>query len=210
MSLLVMPLPIAPKGNFGWPVKQTPLFNTITQTPASGRGELRIPTMQFPRWDFVVDITYLTGDASTTGSPWQQLINFYIGVQGAASDWLFLHPYDHTIPGTSPQLIATCDGTTTAFTMFRTFISLGAMDIIQNFVSAPSIYLNGVLQVSGYTIDQYGTLTFSVAPGLGVQVSWSGQFYYRCHFLDDEWGDLQEDWFQYWSLNGLKFRSVIL
>lgn len=93
MSLLVFPLSFG--SAVGFPIKTTPRFSTIIQTAASGRGQIRIPTMQFPLWDFEINISYLTGDNQGVNTPWQQLINFYMGVQGAASDWLFLHPYDN-------------------------------------------------------------------------------------------------------------------
>lgn len=281
MSLLVFPLNF--QSTVGFPIKQTPVFNTITQTPASGRGEIRISTTQFARWDFVIDFSYIRGDASGANTVWQQLINFYMAVQGAASDWLFLHPYDsligsynvtgsvtsghfianevvvqtstgatatilfavtgsnvmmigayslgtpdnsHTLVGqtsgavytpssvptlNSSQAIATGDGVTTAFTLYRTFVTGGAQDITQNFVFAPLIYDNGSLVNSAnYTIDQYGTLTFTVAPVAGHTISWVGQIYYRCHFMQDSWDSLEETLFQYWEATGIKFRSVIL
>ena len=194
-----------------FPIKQSPMFRTITQTPASGRGELRIPLMQFPRWDFQLDFEYIPGDNQGTNTVWQTLLNFYMSNLGAAEDWLFLHPWDNTVPNTSPQTIATTDGTTTVFGIYRTLVASGAQDLIQNFVSAPVIYLNGSpISSSLYTIDQYGDITFTVAPTTGQTLAWSGVFYYRCHFLEDTWSDLQEDYYQIWSLSGMRFRSVLL
>lgn len=209
MSLLVMPT-FAQIGVM-FPIKQTPLFNTITQTPASGRGEVRIPTMFFPRWDFTLSTESLKGDNQGTNTAWQILLNFYMAVQGAASDWLFTHPYDNTISNASPQAIGTGDGTTVEFAIYRTLVSNGAQDLIQNFNGSPVIYVNGSVQASNtYTIDQYGNLTFNTAPPATQTVAWSGSFYYRCHFLEDTWGGLQEDFYQIWSINGIKFRSVLL
>ena len=296
MPFLQFPLTFG--GNIGLPIKQTPVLNTITQTPASGRGEIRIPTYEFPRYDFSLDVTYLTGDAQGTyqgqviagGTQWQQLINFYLAVQGAANNWYFLHPYDnsvgtYTIAGSASKafvvgetLIQTStlvtanfvnltgsiftisgysgstvpDNTHTwvgqtskaiwtpsglpvlassmafataaggagqAYSMIRTYITGGAQDLIQNFVGTletygPLIYDNGslVTNTSGtnYTIDEYGTITFTgYTPTVGHTLSWAGQFYYLCHFLEDSWGDLQEDMYQLWTIEGLRFRSVL-
>lgn len=277
MSLLVFPLNFAASVMF--PIKQTPMFNTLTQTPYSGRGELRIATMQFPRWDFVIDIGCLKGDAQGTNTPWQTLINFYMGVQGANADWLFLHPYDnivgsYTVAGagsaafirgeqviqstsgataqvlaasgsvltigpytgtpdnshawvgqssgasfvasatpalSTSQAIAIGDGATLAFSIIRSLVVGGAQELMQNFVLPPFIFDNGALvNPVNYTIDQYGTLTFTVAPVAGHVISWTGQFYYRCHFLDDTWAELAEEFYQIWTMSGLKFRSVLL
>lgn len=282
MSLLVFPTFPATGFDITFPIKQTPLYNTITQTPASGRGELRISTMQFPRWDFAFKIDFLKGDNQGTNTAWQQLLNFFMGVQGAASDWLFLHPYDniagsysvsggitsgnfivreqvtqtstgataqlisvatagpliigpytagtpdnsHTwvgqksgavfTPSTAPalstsQAFATGDGSTKPFSIIRSLVTGGAQDLVQNFVFAPSIYDNGaIVNPVNYTIDQYGTITFTVAPTAGHTLSWTGQFYYRCHFLDDFWDQLHEDFYQLWSIGEIKFRSVLL
>lgn len=281
MSLLVFPLNI--QATAGWPVKKTPRYNTITQFPASGRSVIRIPTMLFPLWDFVFDITYIQGDPTGVDTTWQQLVNFYMAAQGAANDWLFLDPYDslvgsYTITGSvvsgvfvnqevvtqqstgasatllfavsgannmdigpytgtpdsntshhwvgqssgaqySPtdtpvlltsQGIATADNVTTEFTMYRSLIVGGAQDLIQNFVNPPSIYVNGSLTNSStYTINQYGTLTFNTAPVTGT-IAWTGSFYFRCSFKQDSWDSLEEDYYQIWKMDGLKFSSVLL
>lgn len=212
MPYLIFPLPTANSsaiGNYGWPIKQTPMFNTITQPSVSGRGELRIPTMTYPRWDFVLDVTYLPGDGTGDNSDWQTLMNFLMGVQGASSTWSFLHPYQNTADG---QLIGVGDGTTTTFPMTWSLFPGGALELIQNFVSSPSIYVNGVLQTvsTDYTIDQWGNCNFVTAPTSGYGVVWSGQFYYLCHFLEDTWQEIQENWYQSWTIDQFKFRSVIL
>jgi hypothetical protein len=95
MSYLTFPLTF--NQIVGWPIKQTPRFNTIQQNPATGRSPIQIPTMTFPLWDFEIDIGYLPGDAQGVSTEYQQLINFYMGVQGAAGRWLFLHPYDNIV-----------------------------------------------------------------------------------------------------------------
>ena len=244
--------------------------------------------MEFPLWDFEIDITYLSGDAQGSNTLYQQLVNFYMAVQGQASDWLFLHPYDniagsYTVNGTltsgkflinpretviqtstgatavvisaisnqltigpwnpaqtpdnshtwvgqtsgavftpsatpalsASQSIGTGDGTTAAFSMVRAIVTGGAQDLIQNFVYAPSIYVNNVLQtpVTNYAgPDQYGTITFTGGhiPSGGQNIAWTGQFYYRCAFSEDTWQNLEENYYQLWAMNGLKFHSVLL
>lgn len=218
MSLLIFPAftPVTTtqaQWNYKYPIKQTPEYNTVQQMPASGRGAVRIPLRQFPLWNFDWDIGYLRGDNQGVNTAWQTLVNFIMGVQGAASDWLFLHPWDNTVAVSSPQAIAIGDGTTLIFSMIRTLVAGGAQDLVQNFVSPPVIYVNGVV-ISGanYSIDQYGTLTFIAghAPPGGQVVAWSGQFYYRCHFIEDKQDDLEEFLYQIWELGSLKFQSVLI
>jgi hypothetical protein len=209
--MLIFPTFVPGQMNFRFPLKWTPKGNTIQQDPASGRGENRISTTYYPRFIFTMDISYIIGDAQGSDTMWQQLTNFYIANQFAASDWLFLHPWDHSVTN---QAIATGDGSTASFDMIRTFVSGGAPDLIQNFVSPPSIYVNGVLQTvtTDYTINSYGTITFTSGhiPASGHVISWTGDFYYRCHFLEDSWSSYEEDLYQIWSNHELKFRSVLI
>jgi hypothetical protein len=279
MPLLVFPLSIP--AHFGWPLKQTPSYSTIIQEPATKRGPVRISTTEFPTWEFSLDLSFLRGDATQPTSDWATLLNFYMAVQGAFADWLFLHPYDNTlgslaITGSitsgifapdeqlvqnttgattnaigrvlgSPMLVgpvigapdsshgwvgqtsgavftptavpavntsqafATGDGTTVAFSLVRSLVVGGAQDLIQNFVNPPAIYDNGSLvSAANYSIDIYGTITFTTAPLAGHTLSMITQFYYRCHFQEDKWADLAEDYFQIWSMSGMKFSSVLL
>ena len=285
MPFLIFPLTFP--SNVAFPIRQTPRFNSIIQVPASGRGPIQIPTMNFPLWDFDLDVSYITGDNQGSNTQWQQLINFYMSVQGAAGRWLFLHPWDniigsYTVAGTlasgsrfttretviqtstgatvqeitvsstqltigpwnpaqtpdnshtwvgqtsgaiftpsgtpvlsTSQSIGTGDGTSAAFSMVRSFTTGGAQDLIQQFVYAPSIYVAGSLKIlnTDYTgPDQFGTLTFIAGhiPTAGQNISWTGSFQYLCSFEEDKWTNLQEDYYQIWKLEGLKFHSVLL
>ena len=290
MSNLVFPS-ISPGTGWSWhwPIKKTHKFTTLVQTPASQRGELRIPLQTFPIWLFGYDISYMKGSASVSSSFFAQILGFYGLVQGAADDWLFQDIYDYIVGSfqatgsvTSGQFVTTPDGrpeqvvqastgasaplltlvtgsnpmiigpfiggvadashhwvgqtsgavytpsgaptvataqeigvgdaTTTQFLMYRQ-IGGTMIDIVQNFISPPSIYLNGVLKTvtTDYTIDQYGNLTFTTAPGSGVAITWTGQFYFRARFLEDQIDSLQQRWLNVWAAAELlKFKSIIL
>jgi hypothetical protein len=214
MSAPIFPSFQAPYWNFKWPIKKTPKFNTTVQTPVSGRGQLRIANATFPIWQFSYNISYLK-DYGTNPTAYQTLIGFYSLVQGAAGDWLFLDPYDNTIPTSAPQQIGTGDGITKAFSIYRMFGTYSGIDLIQNFVSPPVIYVGGtasgnIVSSSAYTIDQYGTLTFTTAPAISSNIYWSGQFYFRCHFINDSWDDLEQTLYQIWEIAELRFESVLL
>jgi Conserved hypothetical protein 2217 (DUF2460) len=199
--------------NYKYPIKQSPEYNTIQQMPASGRGPVRIPLREFPLWNFTWDIGYLRGDNQGVNTAWQTLVNFIMAVQGAAASWLFLHPFDNTVSSSAPITIGIGDGTTTQFSIIRTLVTGGAQDLVQNFVSPPTIYINGTsISPAFYSIDQYGTVTFIAGhiPTAGQVIAWSGQFYYLCHFVDDKQDSLQEFLYQIWELGELKFQSVLL
>jgi len=211
MSNLVFPS-ISPGAGWSWkwPIKKTPKFTTLVQTPASQRGEVRIAIQTFPIWFFSYDISYLKGNPQTSASFFAQIIGFYGQVQGAADDFLFQDIYDYQV---TAQEIGVGDGLTTYFQMYRTIG--GMVDLVQNFISAPSLYLSSggstVLQTSGYSIDQYGNLTFATAPGVGVVITWTGDFYYRVRFIEDQQDNLRQRWLNTWdAAEFLKMKSVLL
>jgi hypothetical protein len=217
MSYPVFPNIAPPNGAFGWPIKRTPRFKTLQQPSANMRGDLAISLSAFPQWDFEFDVTWLPGDETPaqSASAFQSLLGIFGQGLGAGAPWLFTHPYDNAIPTSKP---ASClnsvnggsngDGSTTTFLMTR---QIGALqDWIQNFTGAPSIYVNGALQASGYSIDSYGNLTFTTAPTSGYAVQWAGAFYYLCRFDEDTLSELQEALYQLWTLSSLKFHSILL
>jgi len=55
-----------------------------------------------------------------------------------------------------------------------------------------------------------GLVTFATAPAAGAKLTWTGNFYFRCRFDEDEWPDLEEFVSLIWSQSSFKFRSVIL
>lgn len=191
-----------------WPIKKTPRSATLEQMPASGRGPLYIPLYQFPLWDFEWTLGYIPGNAGGDTTVYQTLTNFLIGVQNRGQAFLFLDPYDNQV---TAQEIGVGDGSTLAFTMYRTFLAGGGQDQIQNFVNPPSIYLNGVLQTVtvDYTIDQYGTLTFVTAPPSGHVITWTGQFYFLCRFKKDSQDSLQQTMYQIWECKTFIFSSEL-
>lgn len=95
MSNIVFPMPKPPQGSWIYPVKKTPRWKTLIQTPASERGEVRIPLMLTPVYDFEYDFSYLKGDFQTLGSALSNLVGFYERMNGAGDDWLFQDPYDN-------------------------------------------------------------------------------------------------------------------
>lgn len=206
MSNLVFPAPQPQALGFAWPVKKTPVYSTNVQPTASGRGEVRIGLSAYPRWQFDLDVSYLSGDFGQPSSAFAALLGFYMAAQGKLQDWLYEDPYDNAVVG---QNFGTGDGSTVAFQLVRSLTVTGGLDIVQNVNGAPTIQVNGVA-VTSYTISSTGLVTFSAAPGAGQSLTWTGGYYFRCRFNDDSLDSLQEDLYQLWSIGGLKFISVIL
>jgi hypothetical protein len=144
MSNLIFPAPQIQTGwNWKFPIKKSPLFSTIVQTPISNRAELRISTTPNPIYLFDYDLSYLKGDFQTPGSGLLQIIGFYNAVGGAADDWLYQDPYDNAL---SQQLIGYGDGSTTQFQLGR---SLGyVFEMLQN-VFPSNVKIAGVTVPAG-------------------------------------------------------------
>lgn len=202
-------------GSNGWlyklPMNVTPQFRTLVQRPANNRGVLRISTTPFPIFTFNLELPYIFGRPTDINNGYQQIIGFYGQMLGQADDWLFSWPGNNTI--VTPNVFGIGDGLTKQF--FLTKKVGGMLELIQNFVTdSPVIYVGGSV-VNTWSIDQSGLLTFATAPSIGLQLAWSGSFYYRCRFLEDSLQDLQliragDGQPDMWNLKSLKFESILL
>lgn len=228
MSNLVFPSQIGQDVNTGntfqfrLPIKKTPSFKTLVQTPASNMGEVRVSLTPFPVWIFDLDLAFMRGDLSPQqiGSAMQEIVGFYGSVYGMANDWLY---FDDTDNGSTTNVVNSFlpiadlatyqfgvgNGVETQFYMFRDVN--GMLDLVQNFVSGyPLVYVGTVPggYTTAYTLNTQGVITFNSAPTGNLY--WQGQFYFRCRFLDDEWNELQSIMAQLWRNPKFRFKSVLL
>lgn len=115
-----------------------------------------------------------------------ELEAFFRARGGMAQGFLFSDRRDHQAVG---SVIGTGNGTATTFQMVKTYTS--GPEVYSRAIKKPKpgglIYLNGVKQVTGYTVSVVvggpswtpatGLLTFSSAPGNGVVVTADFEFY---------------------------------
>lgn len=201
MSDAVFPAIDPPNWSWTWPIKKTPVWSTIIQTPFSGRNELRIPAYQFPRWQFELDLSYAKGSPQDPTSAIGKILAFYFQMQGPAKAWLYDDVFDDTA---TLSRFGTGDGATHSFPVSN------ACGLIQNFLtggSAPTFQVAGTPTTPASLAN--GIVTFTTAPADGAALTWSGKYYYRCRFLDDQWGDLTQELPHLWSNHALKFISLI-
>jgi hypothetical protein len=69
---------------------------------------------------------------------------------------------------------------------------------------------SGYLLNTTATSTPSGVIKFVNAPPAGSKLTWSGNFYHRCRFDEDELSDMSEFLYQIWECKSLKFRSVLL
>lgn len=161
-----------------WGTSKTPVWKTVTHESVSGM-ELRTSLMSYPRYR--ISLSYEVLQAGSVGD-FQALIGFFNARRGAWDDFLWLDPADHAAVS---EGFGTGDGATKVFTLSRAFG--GFREPVQDFVAAPALFVDGVLQVvpADYTISA-GRVTFVTAPGASAALTWTGQFYKRVRFARDE------------------------
>lgn len=209
MSNSIFPMPVLPGGSRGWPINKYPLFpKTLVQTPASERGETRISKSSYCRWQFDMTFPMLKGTFNDATSYLAKVMGFYMQMQGQAASWLYDDPYDNTITSAAPATFGQGDGVTKVFQLSRPIGSYA--DIIQNVNGVASIYIAGVVQVSGFSIDSLGVVTFTAAPAVNAVLAWSGKYFFRCRFLKDSTDQLKMISPNFWNLTQLEWISLII
>lgn len=190
-----------------WDVAKTPIWRTAIQSAVSGK-ELRASLMSYPLWKFSLSYEVLRADSAS--QELQTLLGFFLGRQGQFDSFLYTDPVDNSVTG---QNFGTGDGTTTAFQLVRTYGAGGFTftEPVQNVNGTPSIYVAGVLKTAGtdYTIGSTGIVTFTSAPANGAALTWTGNYYFRCRFLQDS-ADFNQFMYLLFDLQKLEFQSVKL
>lgn len=74
--------------------------------------------------------------------------------------------------------------------------------------SAPTFYVNGSPgSLVGNGVDRFGIVRFASAPGAGLPLTWTGFFYFRCHFVA-ETIDFAEFMHNFWETKSLEFETT--
>jgi uncharacterized protein (TIGR02217 family) len=189
--------PILPGITFG--VEKTPMWNTMRKMTPSGRS-YRGTFQTSPRWQYKLSYEFLRDTAALPEL--KTLASFFNLMSGGFDTFLFTDPDDNAV---AAQTIGIGNASNKNFQLVRT---MGVYtEPVYDVNGTPSIYLNGVLQGSGYTINSTGLVVFTTAPGSGVTVSWAGSFYWRCAF-DDDTLTLSKFMTQLWEAKTVKFTTV--
>lgn len=211
----------------GFTQKWTPLFFNQSQKAINGAsidiGLAATPLHQFElTYELLRDFRGTPYDSANY--EFQRLFGFYTQMNGSLGRFLFFNPDDQFSLATP---IGTGDGTTTTFTITRSFgdaviytanpepvgqiaLSIQPLGYPSTFGN-PVVYLNGVVQSSGsYTLSTAvpgnNTITFSAAPGAGVAITMDVGYYYYCQFVEDS---LQFEKFSgaRWQIASVKLQS---
>jgi uncharacterized protein (TIGR02217 family) len=187
---------------------RTPIWSTGKQNAVSGK-QSRIGYRQYPLWRFELQYELLR---DVTPSDLKALVGLFNAMQGGFDTFLFTDPSFNSVTAES---FGTGNGATTAFQLIAKYQNAGGpgiADLIQNVNGTPSIFKAGVLQTGGgvnYTLGPTGIVTFTSAPAAGAALTWTGSFYYRCAFDEDEF-PVTHFLTNFWKTKTVSFTSIKL
>jgi len=190
-------------------VLRTPMWHTESQSALSGKRST-LGYMQYPLIHFEHIYSVLRDDL--TLSQLKAIVGLFNACQGRYGTFLFQDPDFNTFTAANAQQFGLGNGTTTLFQLVALYQNSGGPgygEIVQNLNGTPTIYSNGTAITTGFSIGPTGIVTFSTAPASGAVLTWSGSFYYRCAFDEDQL-DLTKFMNQWWTIKKLPFTTVKL
>lgn len=178
MSTVVLPS----LAGLGFDVVRTPLWDTNVQTAVSGK-ETRIARQASPRWRWELSYNVLRSAASY--NELQQLAGFFNARQGRYDTFLYRDTDDNTV---TAQALGQGNGTSTAFPLLRNFGGFNELILAPQTVSA--VYINSVLQSSGWSVSNWGSaspgvITFTTPPANNAVITADFSFYFPCRMSED-------------------------
>jgi hypothetical protein len=218
MSSLIFPtLP----GLSGLEVTRNYVWKTAVQEAISGKmTAVSLRIYPLVHYELVVNLLR----HNQTPSELLTIQGLYNSLKGRGDTFLYSDPEFNTITGSTQAaqygVFGVGDGSTLIFQLLATFQNSGGpggAELVQNGnpanFSTAVLYDNGTpISAANYSIGATGIVTFGAghAPAAGHTLSWSGSWYYRCRFDDD-----QISWQKFmtvglWQIKNLSFTSVKL
>lgn len=184
-------------------VSRTPVWST-THKPSVSQRDFRSANASYPLYKYKLSYEVLR---QTTGfAEFTTMVGFFNARRGSFDSFLFTDPDDCAV---TAQPLGPGDGVNRMFQLVRNFG--GFIELVFDTNSAPLVYLDGVLQTltTNYTVSGIGVVTFVVAPGAGVAVTWSGTYYRRVRFEQDA-AEFNKFMDKLWALKTLELITVKL
>lgn len=178
-----------------FPVKRVPIWKTSVRETSAGR-EFHLKKMLYPRYKYTLGYEFLRDSAALL--EFRTLFGFFNSMGGSFDTFLFNDPDDNSIAG---QQIGIGDGTTRTFQLVRTYG--GFVDPVYDVNGAITVFVNG-FSTTAYVNNGTGGLTFTTAPGAGLPITWTGSFYWRVRFMNDQ-VDFEKFMYQLWSAGTVEF-----
>lgn len=192
---------------WSWEKTITPVWNTQTYESESGI-ETRIQKWKYPRYKISLTYNFLT-DNTTKGlldkGDIERLEGFFNAVGGSFDDFLY---FDDTENSVENQAFGVGNGQETVFQLVRNH-PYWAEPVI-GIVEIPKIFIDGVpVDTQEVTVDSYGVVTFKTPPAANASLTWTGNYYFRVRFDEDEI-ELTRTWDGLWESIKISMKTVKL
>jgi uncharacterized protein (TIGR02217 family) len=159
-------------------VTRNPVWATQVRNASSGR-QYTLSKRIYPLWHFKLPFEVLRAAGSWT--EWQTLVGFINARRGRYDDFLYLDPRDNAAVN---ETFGIGDGVTTTFPLTRTLG--GFVEPVGGCVTGGAVIkVDGTARSVTFSAD-WSQVTFASAPAAASVLTWSGQFYFRCRFMQDE------------------------
>jgi uncharacterized protein (TIGR02217 family) len=170
----------------GFTVKWTPIFQNLTQIAQSGAA-IQVGLSPYPLHQFELNYELLR-DLPGVSLEFRRVLAFFGAMNGSLGRFGFTWPEDNAVTG---QQLAPGDGSTTVFTLVRTFGDaafgntmtepVGVLKTIGN------ILVNGspASVTTGGGVPGNNTIQFASPPPLNAVITCDITYGYYCRFADD-------------------------
>ena len=186
--------------------EKTPVWKTNIYEATSGM-ETRISKWSFPRYKISLNYNFMTDNAIQSASldkgELEKLQGFFNKVGGNFQDFLY---YDEVENTCTNQQFGVGNGTEKKFQLKRSLPDW--IEPVNGILQAPAIKKNGTaVNVNSFSWDNYGRITFNTAPANNAVLTWSGTYYFRVRFEDEEL-ELTRTWDGLWEGIEVKLITV--
>lgn len=209
-----------------YPIVKTPHWNTITQESISGVKKF-LQCYTYPYYSFNLSFSYLSDsnftDIDMKHDDVQTLMAFYNQMGGAGQDFLFADPLFEDNRCVN-QPFGVGNGESTKFRLVHQYGGYieddypfilnepkvtSFVEPVFGLVDTPKIYVNNVAKtpLTDFSWDKNGIIEFYTAPADTAILTWTGRWFYRCHFQNDE-AEFNQIFLGGWELEELVLESI--
>lgn len=178
--------------------KKSPAWSTGVQKSASGR---RRTTAYYPAPFWTFQINYNAVRKRPGMDEWSRLVAFFNKRKGQFGDFLYFDRTDHQV---TKHRFGVGDGATRSFQLSRAID--GWVEPIYGVVSIDLLTVAGI-PARGYSVDEFGLVTFDLAPHMGQILEWTGAFFFRCAYDSDSL-DGTQPFGRIWEMKNISFTSI--
>jgi uncharacterized protein (TIGR02217 family) len=164
-----------------WPIRRTAIYKTDRHESVSGR-ELNIARWAYARYRW--DLTYTVLRESM--AELRAVAGLFGACRGSFDTFLWADP-DPSFSVATAQFFGVGDGVTTKFQLVRDYAAQ-FREPVAAVAAGASIFVNGAPHTANVVTPLEGFVTFNTPPAMGAQLTWTGNYFWRCRFDVDELG----------------------